>query len=284
MAMTVTYTRIGGQLVGETRNGVSTHYISDPDGNLVGEMNEEGEVTYSCEYWPDGTIQSETGTKVSDWGFRGLVGCRTDSPNMIFCGNQVYQPKTASWLQRQMPWEPRPKPIPDPGIGPPPINTGCKTCACWNDYVFRFCNNCARKPKSDPCHQRCSQLGDWYYRACKGSRKGNDWPWFLQPWQPQNPPFMPPSQIVPGPGPNTNPYCPDGSGWPGNKFGPPQDCGEVYRSCLASFGGDYCAFQDPILSDPFCTWVTRVCQVITLECVAANALKGYDRWGKKIKL
>ena len=98
--MTVTYTRIGGQLIGETRDGVYTRYLSDPDGNLVGEMNEEGEVTYSCDYWPFGEVRNEIGTKVSDWGFRGLLGCKTDSPNMILCEDQVYQPMYANWLQQ----------------------------------------------------------------------------------------------------------------------------------------------------------------------------------------
>lgn len=95
--MSVVYTRIGGQLVAETRNGVCTQYISDTNGNLVGEINEQGEVTYRCEYWPFGEVREETGTKRSEWGFAGLLGCMTDNPSSIYMRARIYQPEYARW-------------------------------------------------------------------------------------------------------------------------------------------------------------------------------------------
>ena len=49
MAMSVVYTTIDGVLVHEDRGGVERQYVGDPLGSLVGELDENQNLTYTAE-------------------------------------------------------------------------------------------------------------------------------------------------------------------------------------------------------------------------------------------
>ena len=301
MPMSVVYTRIGGQLVAETRNGVCTQYMSDTEGNLIGEINEQGEVTYRCEYWPFGEVREETGTKRSEWGFAGLLGCMTDSPSSIYMRARVYRPNYARWqtaarlwpqqppyeyaanqptmqsdpsgMTKQLPWEPRPKGKPDPSMGQPPLPSNCQTCKCWNDYVFSYCNQCHRGWNPDiTCRTKCSYLADWYYRSCKGPRPWNNWPPLFQPWQPMGPPFGIPSPIVPGNPPYTGPCPPRPHNW--GFVNDAETCRESLKTCLNGLGS-ICNTGSSI-ADPICYPWYLSCMANYILCLG-NIVPPYNK-------
>jgi len=52
------YTRIDGVLVHGDQGGVERQYVGDPLGSLVGELDENQNLTYPAEYWPYGEVRS----------------------------------------------------------------------------------------------------------------------------------------------------------------------------------------------------------------------------------
>ena len=179
--------------------------------------------------------------------------------------------------QRQAPWEPRPKPVPNPLVGPSPIWSPCVTCSCWNRFVFGFVNACKRKPVPPPHCQLSSHLARWYYRACKGPLAWGDLPPFIRRWEPENPLFMPPSQIVPCPitaGGNDSGGSPiHRGGWPTDPFGPPRDCRAEFDGCLSHFDPLHVCDSGAPPAEMYCRTILLHCIAAYLACLAGNAIR-----------
>ena len=98
MAMSVVYSNFGGMLVAETRGAEKRQYVSDPQGSLAAELDENQEVTYAATYWPFGEVATETGTKLSDWGYIGLLGYLKDLLNLLYVRARHLLPHKGRWL------------------------------------------------------------------------------------------------------------------------------------------------------------------------------------------
>jgi len=98
MAMSVVYTTIDGVLVHEDRGGVERQYVGDPLGSLVGELDENQNLTYTAEYWPYGEVRTESGNKQSEWGYVGLLGYLKDLAALLYVRARHYVPQKARWL------------------------------------------------------------------------------------------------------------------------------------------------------------------------------------------
>ena len=98
MAMSVVYTTIDRVLVHEDRGGVERQYVGDPLGSLVGELDENQNLTYTAEYWPYGEVRTESGSKQSEWGYVGLLGYLTDLATLLYVRARHYLPHRARWL------------------------------------------------------------------------------------------------------------------------------------------------------------------------------------------
>ena len=96
--MSVVYSNFGGMLVAETRGAEKRQYVSDPQGSLAAELDENQEVTYAATYWPFGEVATETGTKLSDWGYIGLLGYLTDLASLLYVRARHYLTQKARWL------------------------------------------------------------------------------------------------------------------------------------------------------------------------------------------
>ena len=98
MAMSVVYTTIDRVLVHEDRGGVERQYVGDPLGSLVGELDENQNLTYTAEYWPYGEVRTESGSKQSEWGYVGLLGYLKDLATLLYVRARHYLPHKGRWL------------------------------------------------------------------------------------------------------------------------------------------------------------------------------------------
>lgn len=103
-----TFVTVGGQMLGEVRDGIETTYIPDPLGNLIETRNETGAVGYTAQYWPYGQIQTETGTNPSSWGYVGLQGYYRDSDRYFQVRTREYDCLNATWTTSDLMWPKEP--------------------------------------------------------------------------------------------------------------------------------------------------------------------------------
>ena len=231
----------------EDRGGVHREYVSDPNGNLVAEFDEQSQsVKYEADYWPFGEVQSESGTKQSEWGFGGTLGCMTDLPSMVYMRARTYRPSYGRWQTVDPIW-----PITDgygfvhnspvvwvdpqglnvmpvfPSPGSPPYPTSCSKY--WNEYVYRYCNNCYRNPSAN-CKWHCSQMAWLYYRLCNKPPTRDPYPFFGPPVG--GGAIAPRPRPLPRPKPNLGCYMP--------KPESPEDCAELSKGNWGAFDMGYC--------------------------------------------
>ena len=138
MAAAVTYTNFGGMLVHEDRGGVERQYVGDPLGSLVGELDEDQNLTYTAEYWPYGEVRTESGNKQSEWGYVGLLGYLKDLATLMYIRARHYLPHKARWLTVDQIW-PTEAPYDYANLAPislsdtsgqKPAKKGCKVWIC----------------------------------------------------------------------------------------------------------------------------------------------------------
>ena len=104
MAMSVVYTTFDGMLVHEDRGGVERQYVRDPLGNLIGELDQGQEQTYSADYWPYGEAHTVVGFQTSDWGFVGLLGYLRDLVHLFYVRARYYLSDQGRWLTADSVW------------------------------------------------------------------------------------------------------------------------------------------------------------------------------------
>ena len=102
--MTVSYLTIDGEIVCETRNGVTTDYLNDPQGNVVGLIDSTQTITAERTYWPFGEVSSQTGSWPTNFGYAGGWGGCTDQWGGIYQRARTEDPITAQWIALDPLW------------------------------------------------------------------------------------------------------------------------------------------------------------------------------------
>ena len=79
MALAVTYTNFGGQIVHEDRNSTERAYVPDTLGSTIALVDSTGSITDSWNYWPYGETASSSGNSNTPFKFVGTLGYSEDS-------------------------------------------------------------------------------------------------------------------------------------------------------------------------------------------------------------
>ena len=98
MALSVVYATVNGELVEETRDGVTTTYVSDTLGSVIQTRSAAGTQTSSTTYWPFGEVRTSTGSNPSPWGFCGAWGYFKDAINRLYVRARILKPDLSRWL------------------------------------------------------------------------------------------------------------------------------------------------------------------------------------------
>ena len=99
MPMAVSYTVIDGEIVSETRGGVSKAYAPDSLGSTIALYDASGNITDTWEYWPYGEVRTRTGTTPTPFQYVGTLGYYTDLTGNVYVRARSYQPKTTRWMR-----------------------------------------------------------------------------------------------------------------------------------------------------------------------------------------
>jgi hypothetical protein len=94
MAMSVTYTTVGGRALYENRGGAERYYSRDPLGNTVALIDGSGNVTNTFSYWPNGEIRSRTGSTATPFTFLGTLGYFLDYIAKFYVRARMLLPPT----------------------------------------------------------------------------------------------------------------------------------------------------------------------------------------------
>ena len=97
MPMTRTYTTLDGVILSERENGVTKTYVSDPQGSVIGVLDESGNELYSATYWPYGEIRTETGTRPA-FGFLGALGYMRDFMQLLYVRARYLRTDLGRWM------------------------------------------------------------------------------------------------------------------------------------------------------------------------------------------
>lgn len=169
MAMSVTYTTIGGVIVHEALSGGGERELTaDPLGSLVKIRTSAANYSYSAEYWPYGEIQAQTGSNPTRWAFVGLLGYMRDLATMFYVRARYYRSAQTRWMTVDPLWpieasysytSAAPTMLADPlglqavypnppgGIGPPSPTPSIDFGSCY----------CTLMPTCDERYQCCKE-------------------------------------------------------------------------------------------------------------------------------
>ena len=161
MPMTRTYTTLDGVILSERENGVTKTYVSDPQGSVIGVLDESGNELYSATYWPYGEIRTETGTRPA-FGFLGALGYMRDFMQLLYVRARYLRTDLGRWMTVDPLWpsEPaygyanfRPLESADP--------SGLSSGACFQDcFKFLTGRGMSRFYACSYCKLRCASAVD----------------------------------------------------------------------------------------------------------------------------
>ncbi len=104
MAMSARATNIGGMMVAETRNGERRYHCHDAMGNTIALVNDDGKVTDSYDYWPNGEVRVITGSSSSTpFKYGGAWGYYDDG-NQLYVRTRYLREKLGRWITRDPIW------------------------------------------------------------------------------------------------------------------------------------------------------------------------------------
>lgn len=102
------YLTVNGEILSETRNGVRSDYIPDPQGSTAALINSSGTITDTFTWWPFGEQRSHVGSSVTPMGYLGTLGYYTNWSNgSIYVRRRVLLPNLARWLTVDLLWPQR---------------------------------------------------------------------------------------------------------------------------------------------------------------------------------
>ena len=88
-----------GKVISQERNGVTSYYHYDGQGNTVALTDDNGDVTDTYIYTAYGELVSSTGTTVNPFRYGGQYGYYTDvETNDIYIRARSYNPSLGRWL------------------------------------------------------------------------------------------------------------------------------------------------------------------------------------------
>lgn len=115
---------------------------------------------------------------------------------------------------------------PLPPVRVPGMPGSAATCAAWNAFIFRYCNDCLRHGWWYDCADKCNAMASWYYDCCKSPSR------FHIPgeyWKPIGYPSLGPGPVIPF--------------WPPPRADPPRrdyfDYDPRYRECMSKAKSDW---------------------------------------------
>ena len=101
---TTTYTTVNGQILCQSKDGIVSHFVSDPLGSVVMVRDNSGNTVYEAEYDPYGNVQSETGTNPSEFGYVGTLGYVKDSAFSLYVRARYLLTNLGRWLTKDPLW------------------------------------------------------------------------------------------------------------------------------------------------------------------------------------
>ena len=103
-----TYTTVNGQILCQSKDGVVSHFVSDPLGSVVMVRDNSGNTVYEAEYDPYGNVESETGTNPSEFGYVGTLGYVKDSASSLYVRARYLLTNLGRWLTKDPLWPSEP--------------------------------------------------------------------------------------------------------------------------------------------------------------------------------
>ena len=103
-----TYTTVNGQILCQSKDGVVSHFVSDPLGSVVMVRDTAGNTVYEAEYDPYCNVQSETGTNPSEFGYVGTLGYVKDSATSLYVRARYLLTNLGRWLTKDPLWPTEP--------------------------------------------------------------------------------------------------------------------------------------------------------------------------------
>lgn len=99
------YLTLEGEILSETRSGVESDYIPDPQGSTAALIDSSQVITDTFTWWPYGEQRSHVGSSVTPFGYQGTSGYFTDSSsNRIYVEKRVLRPTLTRWQTVDRKW------------------------------------------------------------------------------------------------------------------------------------------------------------------------------------
>jgi RHS repeat-associated protein len=102
--MTALVTRVNGEIVAETRNGVRHFHAHDAQGNTIALYEDSGTKTDTYTYWPYGAVRTRTGTTVNPYQYSGAWGCYKDSTGRTYMQVRTLRHDLTRWVSVDPLW------------------------------------------------------------------------------------------------------------------------------------------------------------------------------------
>ncbi len=97
MAMSMRVTNANGRVIATTRDGVRSYHQHDAQGNTIALIN-DGVVTDTYAFWPNGELRASTGSTVNPFKYGGAWGYYTDTTGRIYVRARTLRPSLARWM------------------------------------------------------------------------------------------------------------------------------------------------------------------------------------------
>lgn len=98
-------TNVNGQVLCQPKDGMVSHFVSDPLGSIVLSLVDgAGSTVYEAQYDSYGSTQSETGTNPSEFDFVGTLGYVRDSAYSVYVRARYLLTNLGRWLTKDMIW------------------------------------------------------------------------------------------------------------------------------------------------------------------------------------
>jgi RHS repeat-associated protein len=95
---TTRYINANGRTICQTKNGVYTRFVHNPQGSVVATVNSSGALSNLTTYWPYGEVMSGGVSSVTNLGYLGGLGYYTDTSGRIYVRARVYRQTLGRWM------------------------------------------------------------------------------------------------------------------------------------------------------------------------------------------
>ena len=93
------YLTVNGEILSETRSGVESDYIPDPQGSTAALTNSSQTITDTFTWWPYGEERTHTGSSLTPFGYLGTLGYYADDASgRVYVRANILLPNQTRWL------------------------------------------------------------------------------------------------------------------------------------------------------------------------------------------